>query len=180
MTEQKPILRLKRQRRLSRDDKPISPGTGRAGRGGKRVGLGASPGASLKPVRKVTPVDRAVSEQDLLAKLQSMAPEVWDAAQPLPLAVGIHLQLNPVAESKGLSRRFVRRFLGHWTSSPAYLIALSRPGARRFNADGSGAEDVHERHGCRARLRLQKRQPAANEAAVATGNDEPDPVSTPA
>src|SRR5690606_35749061 len=90
--------------------------------------------------------------------LQAMAPAVWDPEKPLPLAVGVHTQINPVAERRGLSRRLVRRFLARWTSREAYLEALLEPGAQRRNADGTPAEAVLERHRERARQRLARRQ----------------------
>lgn len=172
MTDEKPILRLKRQRRPDRDGggavcrERAAAGRGAAGRGARLIRRNGK----LEPVARAAPVRKA-TEADLLAELQSMAPQVWDPARPAPLAVGIHRQLNPVAEAKGMSRRFVRRFLGRWTSSPAYLCALCRPDAQRFNADGSGAEAVLERHRERAERRLEKRQAAANDAAGGSGEE---------
>ncbi|HEX7034859.1 MAG TPA: ProQ/FINO family protein [Pseudomonadales bacterium] len=142
MTEERPILRLKRPRSTQRA--PIVSG-GRRGR------------PTAVPIRPAT-------EDDLLADLQAAAPAVWDPEKPVPLAVGVHTQINPVAENRGLSRRRVRRFLARWTSREAYLQALLEPGAQRRNADGTPAEPVLERHRERARQRLARRQPGCGSA----------------
>jgi sRNA-binding protein len=139
VTERKPLLRLKRPR--TGDRVPRARG------------------------RRVVPLVRRPTEDDLLADLQALAPEVWDPDKPAPLAVGIHTQINPVAESRGLSRRAVRRFLGRWTSRESYLAAL-QPGAQRVNIDGTPSEPVLDRHGERARQRLARRQAQCAGGAV--------------
>jgi sRNA-binding protein len=69
----------------------------------------------------------------------------------MPLAIGIHKQLYPVAERMQTSRRALRGFLSRWTSSSSYQGALAQPGASRFNLDGSPAGAVSQKHGDRAR-----------------------------
>lgn len=152
MTKDKPILRLKRPR-------STEPGAPRVSRVGGR---------------RVVPLVKRATEDDLLADLQELAPDVWNPEKPVPLAVGIHTQINPVAERRRLSRRSVRRFLGRWTSSAAYLNALLEPDARRVNVDGTPAEPVLERHRERAQRRLARRQP---ECGHATAHHQPDQES---
>ena len=87
---------------------------------------------------------------------EAWAPALWEASRPGPLAVGVHEQIFPIAEGLGISRRFVRRFLGRWTSSSEYLCALTRAGAERVNLDGSPAGEIDDQHRSRAERRLSR------------------------
>lgn len=145
MTETKPILKLKRPRRGGDQPVPARPGRERLQSKSKGVKTLASP------------LGKAADQEDrLLAALRRLAPETWDPERPRPLAVGIHTQIFPVAEPLGISRSAVRRFLTRWTSRPAYLAALSQPGAVRHDVDGAAGVAVEQRHGRRARQRLEK------------------------
>jgi len=88
---------------------------------------------------------------ELLEELRRIKQDVWDAANPRPLAVGIHKQIYPVAERIGMSRKAVRNFLAWWTSSHAYRHALMEPRAKRHNLDGTPADPVSELHADQAR-----------------------------
>ena len=99
----------------------------------------------------------------LLDTLRSRAPHVWSEERPLPLAVGVHRQLFPIAEGFGMSRSAVRRFLTAWTSTEAYLRALAEDGAQRFDADGAPAGEVGERDRARARQRMEGQRAAGDE-----------------
>jgi hypothetical protein len=114
--------------------------------------------ASVKPnsskpnkVASIPPPRAVPTDGELLAALQAVAPGLWDPRSPMPLAIGIHKQLYPVAERMQTSRRALRAFLSRWTSSNSYQGALAQPGASRFNLDGSQAGAVSQQHGDRAR-----------------------------
>lgn len=156
MTETKPILKLKRPRRGGDEPALTQPGRQRL----------QSKARSVKAV--ASPLRKAADQEDrLLAALRRLAPETWDPEQPRPLAVGIHAQIFPVAEPLGISRSAVRRFLTRWTSRPAYLAALSQPGAVRHDVDGQQSVAVEQRHGRRARRRLEK--PGRGDEVTAAG-----------
>lgn len=160
VTETKPILKLKRPRRGG--EEPAPPRLRR-----ERL---QSKSKSVKAV--ASPLRKAADQEDrLLAALRRLAPETWDPDQPRPLAVGIHAQIFPVAEPLGISRSAVRRFLTRWTSRPAYLAALSQPGAVRHDVDGQESVAVEQRHGRRARRRLEK--PGREEEVTAAGELPP-------
>jgi len=155
VTDTKPILKLKRPRRSADEQMPV-----------RRVPARTQPG-SVKAVAS-SPLRKAADQEDrLLAALRRLAPETWDPERPRPLAVGIHTHIFPVVEPLGISRSAVRRFLTRWTSRPAYLAALSQPGAVRHDVDGAESVAVEQRHGRRARRRLEK--PAAGEEVTASG-----------
>lgn len=117
-----------------------------------------------RPVLRLKRPRRADKAQDpstaLLKELRAQAPEVWDPERPLPLAVGMHLQLFPLAERHEMSRSAVRRFLTAWTSNEAYLMALAEDESKRYDADGKPAGEVRERDRSRARLRLERKRSA--------------------
>ena len=92
-------------------------------------------------------------------ELRSVAPELWKADAPVPLAIGIHKQLYPIAERVQMSRRALRKFLAGWTSTLPYQRALSQPDARRSNLDGSPAGEVSEQHRQEAHQRLTGERP---------------------
>lgn len=172
MNQARPVLSLKRPRREPRhtvvpDKAPVTAKAAAMARavanaasakaaGGKpaaRKATGSKPTRSVKVVQ--TPAFREMTDERFLAELQTLAPRLWNPDEPLPLAIGIHKQLYPVAERMQVSRRFLRRFLSRWTASPAYQTAMSEAGAVRVNLDGSPAGEVSEAHGERARLRVQ-------------------------
>lgn len=93
----------------------------------------------------------------LLNELRRQAPAVWSKARPLPLAIGVREDLYPLAESLGLSRKVLRRFLAAWTSSPAYLRALSVSRASRVDALGKSVERVTAQDQAYAKSRLHLR-----------------------
>lgn len=136
MTLAKPVLTLKKPRRSPRQPP-------------RRVRRGTAAGPTKEPPRLLP-----VSDEDLLAALQVLAPELWNPEAPVPLAVGIHKQLYPLAERLRMSRRALRGFLGRWTSASAYQRAMAAPGAQRFNLDGTVAEPVSPQHAEIARRRL--------------------------
>ena len=90
----------------------------------------------------------------LLGRLQQRYPGLWEPGSPVPLAVGIHRQLYPVIDAFGVSRKTLRRFLSWWTTAPAYHLALTLPGATRYNLDGSPAGGVSACQSDAARRRL--------------------------
>jgi len=145
VTETKTILKLKQPRRNRDERVPARRLRERSQEQPRSVKAVAS------PLRKA-----ADQDDHLLEALRRLAPETWDPEQPRPLAVGIHSQIFPVAEPLGISRSAVRRFLTRWTSRPAYLAALSQPGAVRCDVDGRERVAVEQRHGRRARRRLEK------------------------
>jgi sRNA-binding protein len=100
------------------------------------------------------------TDDEILAELRTIAPDLWNAARPVPLAIGIHKQLYPVAERLQMSRSSLRRFLSRWTGASAYQQALSQPGASRFNLDGSVAGEVSSQHGERAGLLVKEPEQA--------------------
>jgi hypothetical protein len=152
VNEPKPVLTLKRPRReLKRPAvKASSPVTAKSAAMAKAVAKAKS-AAGAKVVQ--APVFRTVSDERFLAELQSEAPDLWNPEKPVPLAIGIHKQLYPIAERLLVSRRFLRRFLARWTAMPSYQRAMSEPGAVRSNLDGSAAGEVSDVHGERARQR---------------------------
>ena len=110
--------------------------------------------------RQTTPQDDAKASAEalkrqksaeLLVELRKISPDVWDAASPLPLAIGIHKQIYPVAARIGMSRKAVRNFLAWWTSSHTYRYALMQPRVERHNLDGTLAGPVSELHANQAR-----------------------------
>jgi sRNA-binding protein len=103
----------------------------------------------------------------LMDTLRQTSPQLWDPTQPVPLAVGVHKQIIPLVESKGVSRTAVRKFLKAWTSTEAYQAAMSQPDAVRVNLDGSRSSRVSEKHRRRAERRVDDRRPddAANGGA---------------
>lgn len=114
-----------------------------------------------KPILRLKRPRRAEEPADgrrlLLDELQTLAPQVWNAEQPLPLAVGVHRQLFPLGERHGMSRSAVRRFLTDWTSAEPYQLALAADGSRRFDANGEPAGEVRERDRSRAQARVERR-----------------------
>jgi len=172
LTDAKPILKLKRQRREAQPQARSDEG-GRQHRVLKRPQL-RSKGSG---VAAASPLRKAADQEDrLLEALRRQSPETWDAERPVPLAVGIHAQIFPVAEPLGISRSAVRRFLTRWTSRPAYLDALSQPGAVRHDVDGSESVAVEQRHGRRARRRLEAPGRDGASADVATSAAESPPA----
>ncbi|HEX7037093.1 MAG TPA: ProQ/FINO family protein [Pseudomonadales bacterium] len=153
MNEPKPVLTLKRPRREPKRPtvKASTPVTPKSAAMAKAVAKAKS-AASAKVVQ--APVFKTVSDERFLAELQGEAPDLWNPDKPVPLAIGIHKQLYPVAERLHVSRRFLRRFLARWTAMPSYQRAMSEPGAMRLNLDGSPAGEVSEVHGERARKRV--------------------------
>lgn len=135
----RPVLTLKRPPRSRK--KP------------ERIRLARRP----RPLAEVPPPP-APSDDELLAELQALAPELWDPDDPVPLAIGIHRQLYPLAERLQMSRRALRKFLSRWTSSEAYQRALAEPGACRYNLDGSPAGEVSEQHRNEARQQAAPRR----------------------
>lgn len=158
MTEERPILKLKRpkpQRSGAESVRRLRPAAA-TGRAAKRTGGGAGAGEAER-AKQAPPPARPTEELEraLLAELRGVAPALWEPSRPVPLAVGIHEQIFPIAERLDISRRFVRRFLGRWTSTSEYLCALARPEAQRVNLDGSPAGEVDEQHRTRAERRLR-------------------------
>lgn len=156
MNESKPVLTLKRPRRepkrpALKGSSPVTPKSAAIARAVART-TGSRQPASAKVVQ--APIFRTVSDERFLAELQSEAPDLWNPEKPVPLAIGIHKQLYPIAERLHVSRRFLRRFLARWTAMPSYQRAMSEPGAVRSNLDGSPAGEVSEVHGARARQRV--------------------------
>jgi sRNA-binding protein len=115
-----------------------------------------------KPILRLKRPRRAEGPPDarslLLDELRALAPAVWNADQPLPLAVGVHRQLFPLGEHHGMSRSAVRRFLTEWTSAEPYQLALAADASSRFDANGDPAGEVRERDRSRARERVERRR----------------------
>ena len=155
VTDHKPILKLKQRR--------VQPCT-KARRGSQvypKVELKRPPARKADAPKKTSEPEKAPKrdgEGELLAALRQAAPDVWDPAGPVPLAIRIHEQLFPVAESREISRSTVRRFLGKWTSAIGYLDALAQRDSFRRNADGSCAGNVSDQNRARARHRLHQRK----------------------
>lgn len=149
----KPVLTLRRS--LKRSPRALKPSS----RGDKK------PVDELARIReprapsKESPPPRTPTDAEMLAALQSVAPDLWNPDAPKPLAVGIHKQLYPIAELVRMSRRALRSFLARWTSREAYKRALAEPGSSRVNLDGSDAGEVSEQHREEARQRLTPEQP---------------------
>ena len=131
MNRTKPVLTLKRPHRAAKRSKPSGP-----------------------PAQATELPPRRVSDDELLCELRSVAPDLWHDEAPVPLAIGIHKQLYPIAERLRMSRRALRDFLSRWTAARAYQQALVEPGAKRFNLDGSEADEVSDQHREDARQRL--------------------------
>jgi sRNA-binding protein len=83
---------------------------------------------ALGRVDGVTPLVKAI---DRIAAVCS----VINKKNPRPLAIGIHKHLRPLLPD--LSGRQFNIALHHYTRSADYLRELIRPGAARYNADGS-------------------------------------------
>ena len=64
--------------------------------------------------------------------LQSRWPNLFDKERPIPLAIGIHVE---IAEATGFNERAISKFLGHWTHRSRYLAALAR-GDSRMDLNG--------------------------------------------
>jgi len=134
VSQAKPVLTLKRPRRGAKHS--------------------AANGKKAERKVELAPPTRSVSDAELLTELQAVAPDLWNPENPVPLAIGIHKQLYPIAERMQVSRRSLRGFLARWTASRSYQRALGEPGARRFNLDGSPAGEVTRQHGDSARERV--------------------------
>ena len=154
----KPVLTLKRPKRdgkrpAANGTRGRGPGAGKATKDIKGPKITKGPKAT-KAKGPEAPQPRAVSDEEMLAELSAVAPDLWNPETPVPLAIGIHKQLYPIAERMDVSRRSLRKFLSRWTSSRAYQRALSEPGAQRVNLDGSPAGEVTGQHSDSARQRV--------------------------
>jgi ProP effector len=86
------------------------------------------------------PADPKQDARGLLKSLQEKYPVLGEFK---PLAVGIDKQLR--AREAALDRKTLRLALGMHTHSFRYLKSMEKA-ARRFNLDGSPAEEVSEEH----------------------------------
>jgi sRNA-binding protein len=166
VTSPKPILTLKGRARSSK--KPVKPV--KTVFPEKRDRPGRAVASKPKPP---APEPKVQSDVVLLADLQVMNSALWNPEQPQPLAVGVREQLYAAAEQLNASRKLVRRFLTAWTMATAYQQALTEPGARRHNLDGTVAGEVSEQHAEQARQRVEQRRRKA-EAAAAQGAAQAD------
>lgn len=148
MNQTRPVLTLKRPARARKKPEQVRP---------------------ARHARAVAeaPPRRTPSDEELLVELQALAPELWNPDAPVPLAIGIHRQLYPLAERLQMSRRGLRKFLSRWTASEGYRQALAETGARRYDLDGSPAGEVSEEHRDEARQQLEAKRSA--EAARRAG-----------
>jgi hypothetical protein len=89
---------------------------------------------------KAKRVDRSIGARVAgLAKLQKLAPTMFDLDEPLPLAIGAHDQLTEL----GLSTEEVRSLLRWWTRRREYYAVLAR-GGLRHNLDASVAGSISD------------------------------------
>ena len=77
--------------------------------------------------------------------------------------IKLHIQQEIQARAPGLfSRRALSAFLGRYTRSTAYLIAVSR-GSQRFGLDGEASGELSEEHRDGARQELARRRASRQE-----------------
>jgi ProQ/FINO family len=87
---------------------------------------------------KAKRIDRSIAARVIsLATLRELAPAVFDADKPVPLAIGVHEQLTEL----GLSAKETGDLLRWWTRRHEYYTALARGGSR-YNLDASVAGPV--------------------------------------
>ena len=100
----------------------------------------------------------------MIAELATAYPKAISPKDPVPLAIGIHKQVDPKFP---LSK--VRKAMRRYTSKRQYLVALTRPGAVRYNLNGSIAGPVSADHVEKALATLKKRdsQQQQNKPTVA-------------
>jgi ProQ/FINO family len=83
-------------------------------------------------------IDRSIAARvTSLATLRELAPIVFDAEKPVPLAIGVHEQLAEL----GLSAKETGGLLRWWTRRREYYAALARGGSR-YNLDASVAGPI--------------------------------------
>ena len=87
-----------------------------------------------------------------LVKMAKAYPKAIRPTDPVPLAIGVHKQVG-----LQISLTQARRTLKRYTQKKAYLEALARPGALRYNLDGSIAGPVSGEHSAKAQKALERR-----------------------
>ena len=99
----------------------------------------------------------------MIAELAKKYPKAITPSNPVPLAIGIHKQVDPKFP---LSK--VRKAIRRYTSKQKYIVALTRPGAIRYNLDGSIAGPVSGDHQMKAMATLEKRQKPSSKPTIAS------------
>jgi hypothetical protein len=87
-----------------------------------------------------------------------------------PLAIGIHRQLVAL-RPPGMSTRALREALSRWTNHPAYLRALTAPGAMRVDLDGTPVSPVTPEQQQRAIAQLAQCKGRAHVRGAASVSD---------
>jgi hypothetical protein len=88
-----------------------------------------------------------LSDSQVAARVASLAaareafPLVFDADRPLPLAVGVSVDIRAAL---GLSRSECGVLMRWWCQGPLYLRALAAPGSQRHKLDGTVVGPVAE------------------------------------
>jgi sRNA-binding protein len=90
--------------------------------------------------------------------MQERFPKVFDAAAPLPLALGIRQQLQLCKPESDFGYMAVSKALAGWVSRPEYLQALSADGSQRFSLAGMPEYPVKNEHREHARELLRQHQ----------------------
>jgi ProP effector len=94
---------------------------------------------AIKKAMAAAHLRRAAWREEDLAFCQTQFPRVFNAARPLPLAIGIHI---PLREALGGNGWRAYRLLVWWTAQPAYQRAVAA-GGHRYNLDASVAGKVN-------------------------------------
>lgn len=93
---------------------------------------------------------------EVLAAVKQHQPDLFDAKDPSPLAIGVHKQI--IAAFPDLKPCAVTQFLRIWTRREPYRKALAADGGHRFDLSGVDAGEVSESDRQHAIEMLAKRE----------------------
>ena len=104
-------------------------------------------------------------------------PKSFNRENPVPLKIGIHLDIFKAIELNGLTecRKAFRRALSYHIKRKRYLQALARPGVKRVSLMGSACGYVSREHRLRAIEQLtaiNQQKPVATQGAVQEASSE--------
>lgn len=124
-----------------------------------------------KPQQKpIGPAERRYRHEEkqkaATAVLQGAYPTIFDTAYPVPLAVGIHMQLRAARDAGtfDLSNAQIGLGMVHWTHRDTYLAAVAA-GGFRINLDGTPTGGVSAEHAEIARETIRKRRDKVKQPA---------------
>jgi sRNA-binding protein len=114
--------------------------------------------------------DSGLSPAECGARLAALFPALFvapDAQAPVkPIKLRIHADI--LARAPGVfSKRVLGIFFSRYTTSNAYLKALTAPGAQRFDLDGEPAGEIADEHRAAAVEELARRHAIAAERRAA-------------